>query len=67
MAEGLEAGVEERWDLFSFSLLARVDHIGPVDQSTGKTELRFFINDIEKMVSRSKDSRHIHSLTTYSF
>lgn len=67
MPGGLEVGVDERWDLFLFSLLARVDHIGPVDQSTGKTELRFFINDIEKMVSYSEDSRDIHSLTTYSF
>jgi hypothetical protein len=42
-----------------FSLLARVDHIGPVDQATGKSELRFFINDIEKMVSSCEESRHV--------
>ena len=33
------------------SLLARIEYIGPVDSATGKAELRFFIDDIEKMVT----------------
>lgn len=33
------------------SLLARIDYIGSIDQSTGKVELRFYIDDIEKTTS----------------
>jgi hypothetical protein len=37
-------------NFYLFSLLARVDYIGSVDKSTGKAELRFYIDDIEKTV-----------------
>jgi hypothetical protein len=33
-----------------FSLLARVEYIGCIDKVTGKAELRFYINGIEKPV-----------------
>jgi hypothetical protein len=33
-----------------FSLLPRVDYIGRVDKLTGKVELRFYINEIDKTV-----------------
>jgi hypothetical protein len=36
--------------LFIFSLLARIDYIGSIDKSTGKVELRFYIDEIEKTV-----------------
>ncbi|CAF4790196.1 unnamed protein product, partial [Rotaria magnacalcarata] len=32
------------------SLLARVDYIGSVDKSTGRVELRFYVDDIGKTV-----------------
>jgi hypothetical protein len=35
------------------SLLARIDYIGCVDKTTGKAELRLFINGIEKLVMRN--------------
>ncbi|CAF4135211.1 unnamed protein product, partial [Rotaria magnacalcarata] len=34
-----------------FSLLARVDYIGSVDKSTGRVELRFYVDDIGKTAS----------------
>ncbi|CAF1263333.1 unnamed protein product [Adineta steineri] len=33
------------------SLFARVEYIGCVDKYTGKVELRFYINEIQKMIS----------------
>ena len=33
-----------------FSLLARIEYIGSVDKSTGKVELRFYIDEIDKTV-----------------
>ena len=36
---------------YLFSLLARVDYIGSVNKSTGKAELRFFIDAIGKSVT----------------
>ena len=35
---------------YIFSLLARVEYIGSIDKSTGKAELRFHIDDIDKTV-----------------
>jgi len=35
-----------------FSLLARIEYIGYVDKLTGKAELRFYINGIEKPVRK---------------
>jgi len=36
--------------MFFFSLLARIDYIGSVDKLTGKVELRFYIDEIDKTV-----------------
>ena len=36
------------------SLLARIEHIGEVDQGTGQVELRFYIYGTARMVSISK-------------
>jgi len=33
------------------SLIARIDYIGSVDKSTGKVELRFYIDEIDKTTS----------------
>ena len=38
----------------SFSLLARIDYIGSIDPSTGKVELRFYIDEIDKTVTSRK-------------
>ena len=43
-----------RDDFSSFSLLARIDHIGTIDHATGKVELRFYIEEINKTVMGKK-------------
>ena len=41
-------------DFSSSSLLARIDHIGTIDHATGKVELRFYIDEIDKTVMKKK-------------